>query len=484
MPAPRPTAARAALMAAMLALAACSGTTAPPTAPDGATGLLDTPDGPQLITEQYERRQLDLHVIQTLDEPIAQALLDEHAVVTGSGLLATWDKSPVGWIDYRPRYYTGPHFRAHILFGAPGYAPDGGSIVESDCRELPGAGVQTTGEFTSVDNQTDSPIEHKISKSVTETASTTNTMTESVEYGSDQSVEAGTDFPGGNAKVTLSFNQHFGFGTESVASTSTETNVTVEDIIEVDAHLEYDVSFTTDNSRTSCQLDISAEGDYGDLRIIPPVGRPYKWSTWCGDSGRDDPNNLKPEFRGRGTNGAILLHSDAVDKKDCTIRLDEADALIRLLTGFDVRCPHCGDIELDKVGDRALDWFGLAKSRHISFSGRRLSDAHKDASYKALDVTGFDRDCVRDILDDAGTPITDDLLDPCAPDDPENMPENIPGGGLEAGDGWSNASAAAPCPAAGNAAVVERHPTPSGRACAEAPDPTMAPDLQPKGHLT
>ena len=411
-----------ALSAALLVATACSGISEPLPVPEpveapvGVTGS----DGPQLVTEQYKRRQLDLHVIQSIDEPVAQALLDEHAVVLRSGLLDTWDKSPLGFVDYRPRGYTGPAFRAHVLFGSPGYAPDGGHITTSDCRELPGAGVQTTGEFTSVDNETDSPIEHKISKSVTESSSTTNTMTESVEYGSGESVEAGTSFPGGEAKATLSFDQHFGFGTESVASTSSETNVTVEDIIEVDGGLEYDVSFTTDNSRTSCLLDISAEGDYGDLRILPPTGRPYSWSTWCGDGGRDDPNNLAPAFRGRGSNGAILLHSDAVDRSDCSIRLDEADALIRLLTGFDVRCPHCGDISLDKIGSRGLDWFGKAQSRHVSFTGRQLSAAHADASYKALDVTGYDRDCVRDILDDAGTPITDDLLAPCAPDTTAN----------------------------------------------------------------
>ena len=277
-------------------------------------------------------------------------------------------------------------------------------------------------------------------------------MSESVEYGSGQSVEAGYSFGGAEAKATVSFEQHFGFSSESVASNSTETSNTVEDIIEVDAHLEYDISYTTDNSRTSCHLAISAEGDYGDLRIIPPTGRPYAWSTWCGDGGRDDPNDLAPAFRGRGSNGAILLRSDAVDKKDCTIRLDEADALIRLLRGFDVRCPHCGDMKRDAVGDRALDWFGLARSRHVSFDGRRLSDSHKDASYKALDVTGYDRDCVRDILDDVGTPISDDLLDPCQPS--TNGQPSTSSGGLSYGE-WSVQLAGelldtgdVPCPAA------------------------------------
>ena len=120
-----------------------------------------------------------------------------------------------------------------------------------------------------MDNETDSPIEHKISKSVTETSSTTNTMSESVEYGSGQSVEAGYSFGGAEAKATVSFEQHFGFSSESVASNSTETSNTVEDVIEVDPHLEYDISFTTDNSRTSCHLD-----DLSRRRLRRPAHHP------------------------------------------------------------------------------------------------------------------------------------------------------------------------------------------------------------------
>ena len=372
----------------------------------GMTYISDPPpaDGPQLITEELLRRQLDLHTIQTLDEPIAQLLYNEHVVVVNSGLVETWDQRPVGFITYRPRYWNGTPFTAHILFGAPDYAPDGGTVTESDCQTQPG-GVQTTGEFTDIDNDTDQEIEHEIEKAVTETSSSTVSLSESLELVTGQTFEAGESFGGAEAKETLSFEEHFGLASESVTSSSTETAVTVRDKIIIPGHREFDLSFTTDNNAVNCHVRISATGDWGDLRIMPPEGRPYHNSTWC-DSG---------PYVGRGSNGDILARSDAVDKSDCTIRVNEADALIRLIIGNDVRCIRCADVRLNATGERAVDWFGRPESRHVSFDGRRKSAAEKDASYRAIDTTGYSRDCVNDILDDAGRPMTDTLLDECKP---------------------------------------------------------------------
>ena len=390
-------------------LAACTGAALPADAePDGFS------DGPQLLTEQYLRRQLDLHVIQTIDEPLAQAMYDEHVTVVNSGLLATWDKDPVGFIVYRPRGWVGTPFTMHVRFGSPNYSADGGTVNEHDCKELPGAGVQTTGEFTSITNGIEGVIEHKVSKSVTETNSVSNTLSQSLDLTSGQSFEAGYEFGGASAKATVSFEQHFGFSSESVSSSSTETNTTVEDVAEVPSMRVYRFVFTTDNATTVCLLTISATGDWGALEILPVRGRPFRQtSTWC--SRAHDETGGNASFTGRGSNGDLLLRSDAVDRRSCVVKLDEADGLIRLFAGYDVRCPNCGRLKFDASGSRALEWFGMKQSRHVSFDGRRNSGSQKDASYKALDVTGFDQGCVDDVLDDVGTPVTDDLLDECAP---------------------------------------------------------------------
>ena len=370
--------------------------------------------GPQLITEEYLRRGLDLHVTQTLDVVIVEALGGRGWEVVASGLSEHWDRDATGWVTYRPPHYSGPAFRAEIIFAGPAYAADGGSVVEDNCRELPGAGVATTGEFSDIDNETDIEIEHDISKAVTESESHSTSLTQSLELSSGQTIEAGASFGPVDAKATISFEQKFGLETGSVAEYSKQTEDTVADTIPVPGQHEFDIAFTTDNSAVSCDLRIEATGDWTSLSIRPPRDRPYTGNTWCG-SGADDPNHLSPAFRGRGSNGNLLLHSDAVDKRTCTIHLDSADAVVRLVTGFDVRCPHCGDMAFSALAERALDWFGRPQSRHISFDGKRRSAARKDASYKVLDVTGFDRDCVRDILDDVGTPVTDDLLDSCVP---------------------------------------------------------------------
>ena len=368
--------------------------------------------GPQLITEEYLRRQLDLHVIQTLDVVWVEALGGRGWEVVGSGLSEHWDRDATGWVTYRPPYYHGPAFRFEVIFGGPAYAA-GGSVTTGDCRELPG-GVQTTGEYIERDNERDELLEVEIEHATAEISSHSTSLTQSLELDSGQTIEAGASFGGVEAKATISFEEHFRLESGSVASESTEHDEAVKDITEVAAHEEATFVFTVNAGATDCALTIDATGDWTALSITLPRDRPYHGDTWCG-SPSDDPNHLSPSFRGRGPNGDLLLRSDAVDKRTCTIHLDSADAIVRLVTGYDVRCPHCGDIAFSALAQRALDWFGQPESRHVSFDGRRRSASHKDASYRAYNTTGFDSTCVHDIVDDIGTPVTDDLLDDCAP---------------------------------------------------------------------
>ena len=102
------------------------------------------------------------------------------------------------------------------------------------------------------------------------------------------------------------------------------------------------------------------------------------------------------------------------------IHLTEADDLVRLALGYDVRCRQSAKFALTPAAHAALETMQDASSRHVSFNGSRHVVSKKDASYKALDVTGQDPACVSDALDDAGTPIGeldadgDGVLDACA----------------------------------------------------------------------
>ena len=385
--------------------------TRPPVAP--APPADATPPGPQLVTERFKRRALDLHVMQTVDTVIAEGLGGETWHVVGSGLSEHWDRDATGWVTFRPPHYDGPAFRATVTFAGPSYAPDGGSVTTGDCRELPG-GVQTTGEYIVRDNERSELLEVEIDHAVSETSSQTTSLEETLELDSGETFEAGASFPGGEAKATISFEQHFGVVKGSVAEQSTEHSEAIKDTTSVTGYSEGTFAFTVNAGAMDCELTIDSTGDWTGLVITPPAGRPYSSSNWC-DHGRDDPNHLAALYYGRGSNGTLLLNSDAVDKSTCTIHLDSADGLVRLFLGYDVRCPHCSDISFSALGDRALDWFGKPESRHVSFDGRRRSSTHKDASYRAFDTTHLDDDCVRDILDDVGRLVTDDLLDACAP---------------------------------------------------------------------
>ena len=371
----------------------------------------DYDPGPQLVTERYLRRELDLHTLQTLDVVIAQMLLDQHAVVVGSHLSAHWDRDATGYVVYKPRNWAGTPFVATVIFGAPGYAADGGSVTETNCKNLPGGGVSTTGEYSTVENDTDEPIEHEISDSVTETESHSTSLTETVEFDFGLTVEAGASFGGAETKATAEVSRHLGLTTESIAAFSHESTHTVADKQLIPEHRTFTNVDTTDNSAMVCDLQIDATGDWGALQVIPPVGRPYAHDTWCSTERHPDGQ----VYEGRGSNGDILLHSDAVRKSDCTIQLDEADSFVRLVEGYDVRCPHCAELSFGPYARRALDWFGMQASRHVSFDGKRRSGAHRDASYRAFDTTGYDQSCIDRILEEAGTIVGDGLLDGCQP---------------------------------------------------------------------
>ena len=390
-----------------LGLMACTAApAAPPPPPDRAVAYFEGPPPPQLVTEEYLRRELDLKVAALWALPLAEAMAGPaHAQTRIVGVTAqTWDKDHT--VRLTAVMNDGPGQQRHIPmsfnFGGPNYDTSSGSVTTGACHKLAGAGVSTTGEFTTIENHTDSIVVHKISKTVTESTSSSITMSESLELTSGVTVEGGTPIGG---SVSASLESTFGISKESTEEHSKETSVTVEDEIEVPGQSTYVTIFTTDDSAVDCAVSINAEADWSDIKVTVSF-----------------PVELKPNFKKEGdrwsdlcrvrptpyANLCIMLKGDGLDdgKGQAKIGFGQGDDVYRYFRGYDVRCPDCGKLDL-KAGARA----NMAKmsdptSRWISFEGVRHSTTKSDASYKLYDVTGQSTECLADKLSKAGVPIT------------------------------------------------------------------------------
>ena len=150
-------------------------------------------------------------------------------------------------------------------------------MTQGKCTQLPGAGVATTGEFTTVRNGTDASIEHKISKTVEESNSTSVSLDESVELSNKTTVEAGTDFGAGSGSVSNEFSATFGIDKSSTQDHSKTTSVTVEDTINVSPGKTVAITFTTDDAAVDCDVDINAEGDWSSIKVEAQA--PFDWQN-------------------------------------------------------------------------------------------------------------------------------------------------------------------------------------------------------------
>ena len=188
-------------------------------------------DPPQLVTETWLRRQLDISIAKLWAIPIAEALAGPAHRFTSRVVHVNADS----WDDDHQVHLTvvlndGPGRQRHVpmTFTFDGYDYDkaSGSVTQGKCTQLPGAGVSTTGEFTTVRNGTDASIEHKISKTVEESNSTSVSLDESVELSNKTTVEAGTDFGAGSGSVSNEFSATFGIDKSSTEDHSKTTSVT------------------------------------------------------------------------------------------------------------------------------------------------------------------------------------------------------------------------------------------------------------------
>ena len=402
-------------VSALLFTVACTGGAPPPLPPPFAVGVIGTEgaDPPQLVTEEYLRRQLDIRIAQVWALPIAEALAGpaHRAPSRIVGVNAdSWAQDKQ--VKLVVVFNDGPGQQRHVpmtfTFNGPNYDTTAGSVTTGVCHKLPNAGVQTTGEFTTVENDTGTPDEHHIEKTVEESTASSTTLSMSLELMSGVTVEGGSPI-GGSVSATLE--STFGISKESTEEHSKTTSVTVSDDIEVPGGKTYAIAFTTDNSATDCNVSINAEADWSDIKVViefPVELRPAyhksheHWSSLC--------YNQPTPY----SNLCQLLRGTAVDdgKWRATIGFNQGDQVYRLLMGYDVRCPHCNGLIFSTAARSALAKMADPSVRWISFDGVRHSTSKADASYKALDVTGLDADCVADKFGAKGKPV--DTLDDCA----------------------------------------------------------------------
>ena len=237
----------------------------------------DLAEGPrtQLVTEDYLRRQLDIKTAHLWGQVVAELLtgnlatddFGEHLAGTPAAPRVTGVWADTDWPDNRRVYvefeitgqpYAHNWYRLAIDFKGPDYNTSGGSVTQGECRQRPGAGVATTGEFTTIENRLDTPIEHQISKTVTETTASSISLTESLELSSGVTVEAGTDV----AKVSATFESKFGISKTQTEDHSIETSVTVSDTAEVEPDQTAAFVYTTDDVAQDCVVHINATGDW------------------------------------------------------------------------------------------------------------------------------------------------------------------------------------------------------------------------------
>ena len=401
-------------------------------------------EGVQLITEEYLRRQVDIAVAHHWGYIVADLL---GGFYNADGRLygkqaspqlhyvraaPDWDKSRKVTFAFHyeldGRAFIGPFAEGesfiHFYFEGPNYDAGAGSVTVSNCVQLPGAGVATTGEFTTVTNGSDSDIVHQIDKTVTEASSSSTTLSESLELANSTTIEAGVDFGAGSGSVSDTLSETFGVSKESTADHSSETSVTVSDTITVSPGRVVAIAFSTDDAAQDCTVTIDATADWSKPRIVLDL----RWSD-------NDPRRLLSNYEQIAgphkkcdiIDGPALGHLVQTPhhgkqyQGGGSITLTEADDLVRLARGTSTHCEPSVSFALSHQGTGAVAAMEDEATRHISFSGKRHSTSEKDASYKAIDVTGQDPTCVAGKLSTGRVLISsldsdnDGVLDACKP---------------------------------------------------------------------
>ena len=220
----------------------------------------------------------------------------------------------------KPAFFTDHVFAKwfSVDFKAPAYDTAGSGIFKNGTPHVLTDGRVSTGEYTTVDNQTDSPIEHEIEKTVEESESSSISLAESLELKSGTTVEAGTD----TAKVSQTLEVTLGISQESTEDHSTTVGETITDKLEVDPDEKLVVSYNESRATVDQPVDIAAPIDWSRITITT---RELQYAS--------------------GPNSPYLYadqNSHLWDSKDGTFWQFHTDGWVQfgsLVRGYDVRAP-------------------------------------------------------------------------------------------------------------------------------------------------
>ena len=274
-----------------------------------------------------------------------------------------------------------------VDFESPTYDTSGSGIFKSGPPHILTDGRVSTGEYTTVDNQTSNPIEHEIEKTVEESESSSISLSESLELKSGTTVEAGTD----TAKVSQALEVTLGISKESTKDHSSTIGETITDKLKVDLDEKLTVSYNESRVTVDQPVDIASPIDWAKITITT---RELGY-----DSGPNSPYLF------------AKVNDKLWSKKAGTLWSFHVGGWIQfgsLVRGYDVRAPlikrwHEGHVSADARA--ALSIMETAELRRVIFKGVRRSNNNKSASYAAYVVTGWDGQKIDDVFGNAGTPI-------------------------------------------------------------------------------
>ena len=300
-------------------------------------------------------------------------------------------------------FYTTQRKWFSVDFEGPVYDTSGSGIFNSGPPHVLDDGRVSTGEYTTVDNQTSNPIEHEIEKTVEEAESSSISLSESIELKSGTTVEAGTD----TAKVSETLEVTLGISKDSTSDHSSTVGETITDKLGVDPDEKLTVSYNESRATVDQPVDIASPLDFAKITITT---RELQYAS--------------------GPNSPYLYadqNDHLWDKKDGTFWTFHVDGWVQfgsLVRGYDVRAPFIkrwseGHVSAD--AREALAVMETTELRRVVFKGNRRSNNNKSASYGAYIVTGWPDQKVEDVFGKDGTPV--DELDKLAKRKPTELAE-------------------------------------------------------------
>ena len=328
-------------------------------------------DNENYVTESYLRRQIEVNTLSHLIADIFGDLAyngawfnhpNDDDWLNGGKITCIIDGhgySMTGMIDIyiKDRFYQ-----------------KGGQVLRSEPKDLD-EGVVTTGEYSSIRNHGDEPIEHEVEKSVSLEQSQESKLSAGITLDMTSKTSAGY------AGVTEDLEVHLGVTVNKEQSQSSSKTVTTSfhDKVTIDAGEEVAIVYKKTNKRYSQDYSINAVVDIAfDVYLHDHKGRPGG-------------NNAKYLYDRR--------NHDAFDGHD-RLRFDSLHQFLGFLKGFDTRAPGM-EWYKNHMGDRAKRAIDAIESNShgmldLVLTGTDYIVHDDDADYSVMDISNMTDEDVKD----------------------------------------------------------------------------------------